>query len=292
VFRLAAKPDRNPSLTFSPDGQFVGAIAGDIALVETASGEVSALPLHGQMVWSMRFLPGRRAVAYLTHGRLVRHDFDAGPSADVDFPYYHARDLAVSPDGQTAYVGVKTYTAANTCDVRVVRLDDMKWLEEFAVRYGEIHRVALSADGRWFAADDNVWITTWHLGGEKVPGRPAARTEPDGHVSGIALTHDGAVLTCATSRGVFAWDASTGKPLFKSGKHRRAATALACSPTRPLIATGDGAGRVFFWDVRGNVLKKFDWGLKDVIGLAFAPDGLRCAAVDYPGKLVVWDVDG
>jgi hypothetical protein len=39
------------------------------------------------------------------------------------------------------------------------------------------------------------------------------------------------------------------------------------------------------------VLARFDWGLGEVDAMCFAPDGLRCAAVDRNGKVVVWDVD-
>ena len=35
----------------------------------------------------------------------------------------------------------------------------------------------------------------------------------------------------------------------------------------------------------------FDWGLGPVTALAFAPDGLLCAAGDAAGQIAVWDVD-
>jgi hypothetical protein len=58
-----------------------------------------------------------------------------------------------------------------------------------------------------------------------------------------------------------------------------------------MFATGDTGGQVFLWDHTGRVLTRYDWGLGEVYAMCFAPDGLRCAAIDRAGKVVVWDVD-
>ena len=114
------------------------------------------------------------------------------------------------------------------------------------------------------------------------------------YVDGIALSADGTRLATIGNRGVTLWDLANGAPareVFRSGKHRRGVTAVACNPTKSVLVTGDTAGQVFLWDDTGRVLTRFDWGLGDVYGLTFAPDGLRCAAADAKGKIVVWDVD-
>ena len=82
---------------------------------------------------------------------------------------------------------------------------------------------------------------------------------------------------------------SRRKQLFRSGLHRMTVTSVAFAPDRPLMATGGVDGKVFFWE-NDRVVQKFDWGLTAAKGLAFAPDGLRCAACDYD-KVVVWDVE-
>jgi len=48
---------------------------------------------------------------------------------------------------------------------------------------------------------------------------------------------------------------------------------------------------VFYWDAKGNVTRRFEWGLEKIAVLRFSPDGLRCAAADVTGKVVIWDVD-
>lgn len=107
----------------------------------------------------------------------------------------------------------------------------------------------------------------------------------------IALSADGARLVATDNRSVTVWDVATGKEVFRSGKHRRAVESAACNPTRPVFVAGDSAGKVFLWGYTGNVLTRFDWALGEIRGLCFAPDGLRCAAVDRQGKVVVWDVE-
>jgi WD40 repeat protein len=113
---------------------------------------------------------------------------------------------------------------------------------------------------------------------------------PKGELRGFALSPDGARLATASSRGVSLWDAVTGDEAFSSGKHRRKVETVCFSPTQPLLATGDATGNVFLWDFTGRVLTRFEWGLRAVKGLGFAPDGLRCAATDGY-KVVIWDVD-
>jgi hypothetical protein len=41
----------------------------------------------------------------------------------------------------------------------------------------------------------------------------------------------------------------------------------------------------------GRVLAQYDWGIRELHALCFAPDGMRCAAAGTY-KMVVWDVDG
>jgi WD40 repeat protein len=111
-------------------------------------------------------------------------------------------------------------------------------------------------------------------------------------VHDFALTHDGKLLAVADGYALTLRDSANGKQVARSGQHRRAVTAVACSPKQPLLVSGDKTGKVFLWDTTGRVLKRYDWGLGEVYGLTFDADGLRAAAVDASGKVVVWDIDG
>ncbi|MBY0459610.1 MAG: hypothetical protein K2V38_20010 [Gemmataceae bacterium] len=66
--------------------------------------------------------------------------------------------------------------------------------------------------------------------------------------------------------------------------------ALAYSTTGRL-ACCDADGRVYLWDVEtGEPLGAYDF-IRGARVVAFAPDGLTCAAGGDNGQVVVWDVD-
>jgi WD40 repeat protein len=67
--------------------------------------------------------------------------------------------------------------------------------------------------------------------------------------------------------------------------------AVAFHPDSRLLASNDAGSTVAFWDATtGERLKQFDWDIGPVRALAFAPDGLTCAAGGFQ-SFVVWDVD-
>lgn len=206
-------------------------------------------------------------------------------------------DLAVSPDGATVYTA-RPVQSGHSWHTRVFAFDAATGAARGAWPECDsgVGWLSVSADGRRLAGRASFSAGVWDL---TRPDDPAAALSlPIGGmgkwVDGVALSADGRFLAIATSRGLEWWDIDDWKPaeVFRSGKHRRRVSAVACSPTRPLIATGDAGGVVFLWDHSGRVLSRYDWGLTDeVVALCFAPDGLRCAAADAKGKVVVWDVD-
>ena len=67
-------------------------------------------------------------------------------------------------------------------------------------------------------------------------------------------------------------------------------TDLAFAPDGELWALGytDGTVRL---RTREREVARFDWGIGRVASVAFAPDGLTCAAGGENGQIVLWDVD-
>jgi WD40 repeat protein len=208
--------------------------------------------------------------------------------------------LVVGPDGTTVYGACRALTGSNAAwETEILAFDLTTWERKgrFRIRPGRFPWLALSADGRRLAGRGPE-LLVWDLA---IPDHPqlAVISVPAGlpgsPAEWFALSADGTRLVTISNRGVTLWDTANGTPtameMFRSGKHRRRVSAVACSPTRPLFATGDTAGQVFLWDQAGHVLTRYDWGLDEVYALCFAPDGLRCAAIDRNGKVVVWDVD-
>lgn len=297
-------PCNRHELNFSPDGRYLLVGAGWPVLLDTHGAEPPEVLKRpdGRYSIPMRFVHGGTAVVYLTRGDACVYDLatkqvtvthtGAGRSADA---------LAVGPDGTTVYTIVRFPTGPGPHDWRSeVRAFDVNTWEQKAQypgRDGYFPWTHLSANGRRLAGrSSGLWV--WDLG---IPDNPdlavvSVPAERRGSpVEGFALSADGTRLACVTNRGVSLWATANGWPtateVFRSGKHRRRVSAVACCPTKPLLATGDTGGCVFLWDHAGNVLTRYDWRMAEVHALAFAPDGFRCAASDAKGKTVVWDVD-
>jgi WD40 repeat protein len=206
-------------------------------------------------------------------------------------------DLAVSPDGATVYAA-RSVQSGYSWHTRLFAFDVAtgKATGSFPECEGGLTWLSVSADGRRLVGRGAYEAGVWDLTRPDDPQAVGLSVRVGGvgkYVDGVALSADGKKLALVTSRGLELWDIAgrEAAQVFRSGKHKRRVSAVACSPAKPLIATGDNAGNVFLWDHAGNVMMRYDWGLGEVYGLAFAPDGLRCAAVNASGKVVIWDVD-
>jgi WD40 repeat protein len=74
--------------------------------------------------------------------------------------------------------------------------------------------------------------------------------------------------------------------------YEREATQVAFQPGGSLLLTAGSDGTVRYWDPQHwRELKRYDWEIGRVQVLAFAPDGMRCAAGGNRGSIVIWDVD-
>jgi WD40 repeat protein len=290
-------------LSFAPDGRRLLVGAQTRVLLDTLGTEppVALKPPTGAFTAYAQLALGGTALVYTTPTDDVHvHVWDMGTGrvAVWEGVGRNVADLAVSPDGTTVYAA---YVTQNGFDwVTEIRAFDVATGEPkggFPAREGHFSWLTMSADGRRLAGRGSWSASVWDL---TTPGAPESwvlevRAGKIGtHMQGIALSASGTELATITSRGLAFWDVTHGTAateLFRSGKHKRRVSAVACCPTKPLLATGDTAGQVFLWDHTGRVLTRYDWGLGEVHALCFAPDGLRCAAADNAGKVVVWDVD-
>ena len=100
---------------------------------------------------------------------------------------------------------------------------------------------------------------------------------------GGGLTH-GQVIGSSTPDG--------GKPEFVLEAGSKQMNAGVFSPDGRHILTGAHDGALRVWDAAdGSPVKSFDWQIGPVTAVAFAPDGLTCAAAGTNGRVVLWDVD-
>jgi WD40 repeat protein len=272
-------------------------------LLDTTGGTQRKLPELGLGSWAWALVRGGAAVAHIPSSDYVSvFDLSSGQSETRWVKKGSVRGMATDRTGETLYLSVGASNFERRSVIRVVGTADMKPVAEFGDVSDYLGRLALSADGRRLAAysgsdynaslrDPNPAVRAWDVSDGRRPERALTRIEPTNPVNDFALSHDGKLLAVADGRALALHGTSPGDGFRRSGQHRRAVTAVACSPTQPLIVTGDKGGQVFLWDTDLRVLKRYGWGLEEVYAVAFAPDGLRVAAVDASGKVVVWDVD-
>jgi WD40 repeat protein len=296
-------------IQFSPDGRLL-VLLGHwppvfIDLVNAAP--VTLLPPDRGLAWEPRFIYNGAAFVWVTFDRqFCLHHFNTRQTRRLPLNGRHVFDIACGPLGRTLYLGCRGFYSGITLShaieeydcgaleaAEVIPEESPSRLMLPQINHGNAyHRLTISANGGRLAvrqlpsAGLGVWV--WDLGNRERGLLPLTTAVP---AEDFALSGNGELLAAATKRGLTVWNASTGAEVFRSGKHQRGVTAVACNPPKPLIATGDNAGTIFLWDHSGNVLTRYAFGLGEVYGLAFAPDGLRCAGVDGTGKVVVWDVD-
>jgi WD40 repeat protein len=79
----------------------------------------------------------------------------------------------------------------------------------------------------------------------------------------------------------------------KANASRKHFTAAAFSPDGKLLATTSNDTTVTMWDTATwQPIRQYAWEIGKLRAVAFAPDGLTCAAGSDTGKVVLFDVDG
>ncbi len=283
------------NLAFSPDGRTLAVLSGlsRFVVLDTLSGGMHevALPQGTWPFGGIAFADRGRAVAFpLSNGPLRLYDPATGePRPTPEVP--GIRGVLGTPDGNTLYAVRSDESSGST---EILRWSaDLSPLPSFGKHKGGwIAAVAVSPRGNWFAAGGGKHARVWNLNGKEPPARATCHLKAGGYVKSVAITADGWMLAAAVRNRVIVWDVKSGKEVARYSNHKRAVNALAMHPERPVLVSGGNEELVFVYDLGSRQKPKaLDWKIGPIGTLAFAPDGLRCAAAGYSGKVVVWDVD-
>lgn len=304
TFNLRVDRVRHNELQFALDGKILVVGALPYTFLDLGSGTSRGLPELGLGSWGWALIRSGGAIAHIPSSDVLTVlDLATGKADTRKVENGSARGIVADRTGDTLFLTVGDPNFRPVSEIRVMNAADLKPRATFGQIEAYLGRMAISADGQQLVAyagsdynaslrDPNPSLRVWCIPDEKLPKRARVRIAPRNPVNAFGLAHDGKLLAVADGYALSLWDTSNGEKVASSGQHRRAVTAVACSPKQPLLVSGDNVGKVFLWDTTGRILKRYDWGLGAVSGLAFDPDGLRAAAVDEGGKVVVWDIDG
>ena len=210
---------------------------------------------------------------------------------------YSVVGVAFAPDGTRAAIG-RIKKAGHG--------DDAEWQGSVTIWHLDPSAVVLS-----FAVTPDPTVIEFNADGERVAvtggidGDPVVAVhdtatgavvfeyKPKGTQSrGLAFDAAGR-LAVVNSKWVYVLPPDGGKPLFVLEAGAKQMNAGVFSPDGRRILTGAHDGALRVWDAAdGSPVKSFDWQIGPVTAVAFAPDGLTCAAAGLNGNVVVWDVDG
>lgn len=153
-------------------------------------------------------------------------------------------------------------------------------------------RIASDPSGRFLA----VWfinhqVLVWDVREDRLAGR--FECVVGSGPPAMAFVADGSALAVGGQRCVHVFDTTVGRVTNTFPLGRRDATVVALQPGGRLVATSDGTAAVTLWDrTSDREAGRYDWQIGKVRSLAFAPDGLTCAASGTSDRFALWDVDG
>jgi WD40 repeat protein len=297
------------SAAFSPDGKSLatGQDGGALDLWDVATGRnLKQLTKDAGLEPVVAFAPDGKSLFVAGNGDIFRWNLATGTQTAHWSSGKNGRikSLAVAPDGKSvAYGG--TWEGA-------VHLDDAstgKELRYFEV--GAVASVAFSADGKRLVAGVDNRVRIWDVAtGQDLCPLDGLR----GGVNRLAFSGDGKTLFSRNGNApVYLWESATGRPqhsldaitpspwevrLWESAAGRRLpkladdtalAGALAFSPDRKTLATGNPRGELRLWDTAGGRELHRLGRPREAAHLAFTPDGKVLASADSHRRVQLWD---
>jgi WD40 repeat protein len=153
-----------------------------------------------------------------------------------------------------------------------------------------VHTLSLSADGRFLASGGEGGLTIWDL----ILGESVATASFQSRiVDQIVFAPDGMSFVALRGEDLSLHDTLTARMRWML--HSRATndfTDVAFAPGGQTLAAVSKSGMVEFCDPADNrLITKFDWQIGPLRSVAFSPDGLTCAAGNFDGQIVVWDLE-
>lgn len=147
--------------------------------------------------------------------------------------------------------------------------------------------LAVSPDGRWIAVGSlpdrtlEVWDVAANVRVHKLPALPGRLSWP--------LPDR---IVAVSRRELSVWGTASDDPVLMVPDTGVGLLAEDVSPDGRFVAAGAADGVVRVWGMEeSEPIASFAWDVGAIRGVAFAPDGLTCAAAGERGRVVLWDFE-
>jgi WD40 repeat protein len=293
------------TVAFSPDGKYLVAGLGDLAVLAPATpGEVrvwdaaTGREIHtfrGHTFWvtSVAVSPDSRQLASAGADGTVRvWDLKTGQAVLTLRGHRRwVRAVAFSPDGKLlASAGddqiVKLWDAATGNEVLTLRGHSHPVL---AIAFGPDSRRLASASGPSNGPGEvKIWDITTSQEARTLRGHTAVVTSVAFSPDSKLLASVSESMSSAKPGEALIWDLAGGRQVATIRGHFLGFTRVTFSPDGLMIATAGGEGVEFWERVTGQRLLVLPLRVHPTFGLALSPDG-KWVAASGVGGVVVWD---
>jgi WD40 repeat protein/serine/threonine protein kinase len=299
VRTLAGHRHSVSALAFSPDSQRLVSACFDRTLIvwdATTGRGLHTLRGHDGLILGVAFSPDGSRIASTGEDKTVRV-WEAATGREVLDLRGHtqpSQGVAFSPDGLRIASGGWDNTV-RFWDGTPLGKNERQEEFTFNRHTGEVWTVAVSPDGRKVASAGHgaeTPVKVWDTASSRESFEFAGHA---GVVFCVAWHPDGELVASAGGDGgkfvVKVWNAQTGKVAFEVPPGGGLEIpAVAFSPDRQYLVTGDAIGIVQVWNARtGAWVRTLDTHERQMQGLAFSPNGEHLASVSADGVIKLWD---
>lgn len=198
--------------------------------------------------------------------------------------------LVFTKDGKTLISG----GSENEGSLRFWSVDSGEEVAEFRSQQTNVEAMAITPDGQTLVTSGpDTIVNLWNLAlGKEYRENRTAFLEHSAPVLSVAISPDSNILITGALDGIRVWTLKPRRPLYRLSWIGDPIYAIAFNPDGQIVASGDGDGKVQFWNVKeGTFISEFFPHQEAITGLTFTPDGKLLITASNDSTIKIWDLE-